>query len=441
MPTSASFTPAGTPPCPAPMTRAALLALRTAGTLRTECHYVITDGPTIGTAGNTSPTLIELHAMSGNRLSLDCKVQTTFDNTSWDGRYDIDAGSGEIQTLTDNWNNEVHDSVTVAGQFPWHLGGTKLNDNYIGDSTLAGWNTFLAAGGTITDNSVINSTVDLASAGDATATLVANSIVASTVTSRAARTHIEGNTLGSATASMLGNPAGGFGFRTNTMQSGAFTADATSTATVSFANNVMGGEGGGFRFKLTGAAGTSVAINGCRMFNVNGSGAGGQELMISGSGSVGMDGNVFNAPDITINSSGGTQLNGTTINFGTFTRATNSGQFTMNDCNLPTCTFTHSGTGAGTTTVQGGYMNESTVSTAQGSSGNLALTQVDTNGSTLTVSASGSGAPTVQRGRVLGSVLDTAGFSIDVFDIVGGTKTLTANQSDRVRNALGSNLV
>ena len=123
------------------MTRVEALALRAAGLLQENCVVVITDGPVIGTAGNTSATEIELQPTSPTSFGLSALVHTTFDNSAWDGQYDIDLGAaGTILALTDNRNNRVVDTdangSTVHTQWPWHL--TQPRDNYVQDCTLTG---------------------------------------------------------------------------------------------------------------------------------------------------------------------------------------------------------------------------------------------------------------------------------------------------------------
>lgn len=151
------------------MTRAAILALRTAGTLRPDCHYVVSDGPTIGTVGNTSATQIEIHAVSPTELATEARVHTTFAASAWHGRYDIDLGAaGSITSLTDDWGNTVEDvdadAPTVHGQFPWHAGSATIRDNRINDATLPNWGALTGAE-TIADNKIIGGTVDLGGTG------------------------------------------------------------------------------------------------------------------------------------------------------------------------------------------------------------------------------------------------------------------------------------
>ena len=165
MSTSGSYTPPTTPECPyAPrMTRAAALALRTAGGLLENCVVVITDAPVIGTAGNTSPTEVELNPVSPTELGTTARVHTTFAASAWPGVYDIDLGAaGTITELRDDWGNTAKDidsgGATVHTQFPWHLGSATMRDNYVEDSTLLGWDTQVGA---LINNRVVGSTVDL----------------------------------------------------------------------------------------------------------------------------------------------------------------------------------------------------------------------------------------------------------------------------------------
>lgn len=108
--------------CPAPMTRAALRALRTSGGLSKDCHYVLTDYNR-GTVGTAS---ILLHAVDENTLSMTAKVKTTFDTLAWDGRYDID--TNRLENLSDNLGNEVTGNTSVDS-FPW--GVRDLTDNRV----------------------------------------------------------------------------------------------------------------------------------------------------------------------------------------------------------------------------------------------------------------------------------------------------------------------
>lgn len=104
--------------CAAPMTRAALLALRAASSLSKDCHYIVTDW----SQGSIGVASILLHATDSKHLSEHAQVHTNFDaNTAWVGRYDID--DNLMYELKDNRGNEmIGDRVFGAGPvttFDW----------------------------------------------------------------------------------------------------------------------------------------------------------------------------------------------------------------------------------------------------------------------------------------------------------------------------------
>lgn len=245
MSTSGGFTPPSQASCPPPMTRAALLALRTAGTLDPQCHYIVIDGPVIGTAGNTSPTEIELHATSPTELAQEAKVHTTFDNSAWDGRYDIDLGTaGSITELTDTWGNTARDpdadSPTVHTQFPWHRGASAFRDNYAEDAVLTGWD---AGTATASRNRVVSSTVDLTGNWSFSDNWVQGGTV--TLTQSTGTRIFNGNTVrGGAVFRALTGATGGAVVTNNQFLDGYVTEiAATSTAGVTVGGSVFTGHG------------------------------------------------------------------------------------------------------------------------------------------------------------------------------------------------------
>lgn len=147
------------PPCAyAPrMTRAAALALRTAGALDVRCAVVITDGPAIGPSATV--TEIELNPVSATAFGQTARVFTSYDNDAWPGVYDIDLGTGTLTELRDRLGNVAKDvdagGATVAA-FPW--GNASWRDNYVEDTTLTAANTQV---GTITNCRIVGATVDL----------------------------------------------------------------------------------------------------------------------------------------------------------------------------------------------------------------------------------------------------------------------------------------
>lgn len=134
------------PPCPYPtrMTRAAALALRTAGTLDVQCAIVITDGPPIGPSATV--TEVELNPVSATAFGQTARVFTTYDNDAWPGVYDIDLGTGTLTELRDRLGNVAKDvdsgGATVAA-FPW--GNASWRDNYAEDVTLTAADTQVGA--------------------------------------------------------------------------------------------------------------------------------------------------------------------------------------------------------------------------------------------------------------------------------------------------------
>jgi hypothetical protein len=184
------------------MTVAALKALRDAGSLDPQCHYVVTDfvqGTTLA-----GPNLVELHAVSASVLALEAKVWTPYDNEAWAGLFDIDRGTvGQLIELRDNLNNVVRDTTgtsAILGTFPW--GTATWSENEFDSVTL----TNPATARTVTGSRVANSTVDMTgwTTGSITTSKIEN---ISTVTTGNVMTlnnaHVYGTTLtGAATGSI-----------------------------------------------------------------------------------------------------------------------------------------------------------------------------------------------------------------------------------------------
>jgi hypothetical protein len=114
--------------CPGPMTRADLLALRTAGTLDVNCAYIITDH----TQGNITADRILLRAVDNVTLSMNATVYVTGlqfnvpDNSGWKAIYDIDTNL--LTEVWDNRGNHVKGATAVTA-FPW--GNTAFANNEI----------------------------------------------------------------------------------------------------------------------------------------------------------------------------------------------------------------------------------------------------------------------------------------------------------------------
>lgn len=133
------------------VTRSAAIALRDTASVPTCCPIVITDGPTIGVAGNQSTTEIVLQGASAGQFSLGALVVSGFANSAWVGTYDIDAGV--LFSLEDDRGNTVRDDQNgdlVQTQFPWgfnHVTGNRVSNTLDGgDVSLPGWGLAANAG-------------------------------------------------------------------------------------------------------------------------------------------------------------------------------------------------------------------------------------------------------------------------------------------------------
>lgn len=201
MSTSGGFTPPAAPACPYPtrMTRAAALALRTAGVLDVQCAIVITDGPAVGPAA--TPTEIELNPVSPTAFGQAARVFTPYDADAWSGLYDIDLGSGTLTELRDNRGNVAKDidsgGNTVTVQFPW--GNTAWRDTYAEDAVLTAAD---AQVGAITNCRFVGSTVDFTgkTAGAWTDTEVTGATVTTGANMVATRATVRGATVTNAGA-------------------------------------------------------------------------------------------------------------------------------------------------------------------------------------------------------------------------------------------------
>ena len=149
----------GTPP--APMTRAALMTLRTASGLVQGTTYVITDF----TGGQfAAGTKIALWALSANVLSMDAQLGSLFDNLSWRALYDIDANT--LTEVQDNLGNVVRDKAGTA-TIAFDCGNTNITnflvDNATWTQTIGSSKTFtnvqVLSGGTLTTTSATGSSV------------------------------------------------------------------------------------------------------------------------------------------------------------------------------------------------------------------------------------------------------------------------------------------
>jgi hypothetical protein len=286
------------------MTHAEAVALRDANGLDPRCQIVITDGPVIGTPGNTSPTQIELNPAGPGDIGRTARIHTNFDNVAFAGLYNIDgsAAGGDINHLVDHWNNEVSDedagAPTVHTQFPYHLSGPNLRDNKVNDCTLTGWDT-IPAGVVIWDNDLLESGVNLTGMG--AGQFLRNQVVGSQVVISSPNVLFTSNDIRNSPVTYAGTAALSQSFQGNEVLSGSFEVTAATTGRVTAARNVIGGTGTlGFRTLVDGATGAST-ISGNRMFNQSTDPV--AELLIGGNGAS-VTGNELAAPVIKLDGSG-----------------------------------------------------------------------------------------------------------------------------------------
>jgi hypothetical protein len=127
--------------CPEEMTRAQLRALRTAGNLKTNCHYIINNPNPQGTLQLEK---VLLHAVDENTLS-GCYLKTAHDNTAWNGSYDIDLD--DVQYVHDHLrNNKVTGNAAII-IFPF--GVTSVSGNEVHSGARLNY-----VGGTVTNNTI-----------------------------------------------------------------------------------------------------------------------------------------------------------------------------------------------------------------------------------------------------------------------------------------------
>lgn len=411
MSTSGSFTPPAVPECSyaARMTRAAALALRTAGTLNENCHVVITDGPSIGTAGNQSVTEIELHPTSPTAFSLEAKVKTTFDDTAWEALFDIDLGAaGSIIQLADNQGNVVKDiaanSPTVHGQFPWHLIGIYTNMK-ITSSTLTGWAT--AVGG-MNDTEIRSSTVNLTgkTGGAINSSLIVDS------------TFISGSTSVTATALKMESSANftnaGFGAvnlsGTALTDSARIQIDAGNVRSVTLTNDEIDG---GYVLHVGTFTTGAITVTASRLHGPHNTA---DEMFIRGSGSYfiqGLDhvGNVSASVDLDFDGSGSLTWFGTKITGTRFVLPSTNirGSFITN-CDFTGGTITHNQAGGASTGIS--FTNASFYNPA--------------------FNIQGAGLFQVSQTRFAGTTINTVSTSTPSLSATGGqfgTATITVNRT------------
>ncbi|MFF4385616.1 hypothetical protein ACFY0G_02300 [Streptomyces sp. NPDC001552] len=389
------------------MTRAAAIALAAGGGLLENCVVVITDGPTIGTAGNTSVTEIELNPVSTTAFGQTARVFTTFAPEAWPGVYDL--ANNAITELRDDFGNTAKDvdatAPTVHTQFPWHLGAAALRDNYVEDATLTGWDTQV---GPVSNNRVVGGTVNLT--GKTAGSILDSTFTGATITLGA----------GGASATLI---------RTNVQ--GA-TVNQTGTGTLSMTDSdirdgfIVAHSGSG-QLTLTD---TRAYNHGSATADVIASGSG-QTLMndselISGTGAVAL---VNNASAATM------ALARIKADGGAFVKdaAVTGASMSVTDSEFQGCTVSQtagvtSGTGL---TISGSTVRSGTVT--QNGVGPITLTNMDVRGSALSNSAAATRGTSFQSSRLSSATVTqnrTGGTGNDVAtseSTIEGVSLLTLN--------------
>lgn len=342
------------PPCYGPMTYVQALALRAASGLRVGCPVIITDGPVIGVAGNTSVCRVELQPVSATEWGVEAKIDTTFASSggeAWFGLYNVDRGTkGAIYELRDLWGNVVKDAdtdaPTVHTQFPWHLGSATVRDNTIQDCTLTGFTVPLTAGVTFSNNNIANSTVVLTGVTNAAATFINNVIQDSSVTVASPNMSVRNNNLRLCTITHSGT--GTFTLASDRLTSFTYAANAGTTAACSV---LECNAASAFRVNVVTKTTNPFVLNRCYL---NGVGAGSFEIVVGGTGDIALQGSTLTATALTLNGTGLTRVVESDLIQTTITTDTGStAPFTVDSSHVGEATITTGAAndGAGNTFV------------------------------------------------------------------------------------------
>ncbi|WP_030236774.1 hypothetical protein [Streptomyces sp. NRRL S-350] len=438
MSTSGSFTPPTQAACPGPMTAAALRALRDAGGLDPQCHYVLTDftqGATLA-----GPNLVELHAVNASTLALEAKVFTPYDNNGWAGLYDIDRGAvGQLIELRDNLNNVVRDSTgtsPILGTFPW---GTALwSENEFDSVTL----TAPATARVVTGNRVANSTLDMTgwASGNMTASKIENSSVVTTGNVMSiTNSHLHGTTVtGAATGSILIQAS-------SRLFSSSVINDPGSLKTVSIGTSDLRG------VTLRGQAGTVAASFSVSTSRLRGAAAGGSIT------SLGDTTVAITRSDIafgilwTVDGVNGSSVNVTdaTIDNIIVTRGPAAGRMDITAGYYTGTTIDHQG--SGTIQLSGSWTKSGTLRLAAGSSGSLSLQNGTLENGTMVVTSVRSlsmgvgsyvgGLATVTESGTTAAAIASIGDRLDQSRIEGGAQVTFSTTTGTNANQISRSVV
>ena len=392
--------------CPAPMTRVALVALRNAGTLRTECPYTITDFVQGRFAAGTT---ITMKAVAVNELSMDATINSLFDNSGWQCIYDIDTNN--LLQVTDNRQNVVSsDVVGRVASFDWGNVAYTQN-NWEGAFTLTYGLTFVVTSSFLSRSATLNLS------GRTGGIIVETSFDgAATVNLTNSNLSLQYSTVGDGgNLNATGYVAGGTGIvRSDIARQGSVTLGAGSGAvnitasTIANASTINHTGTGSFSFtndRLT--DGASITHSTAGAFGANGTEIFGNASYVNvtaGDGPVTLQG-VRVGPYGRISRNNAAAINGASISY---TTVDTVGLISLN--------------GASTVSLLGNTLsNNSSITVEAGSTGSATINYNNLNSQASITKQAASAAGTMS---VTGSMLGTGGFIQQ-----GGTGPLTVASS------------
>lgn len=306
MATNAGFNPPVDPCDETIHTATEIVALRDAGDLRINCHYRV-QGPVIGEAGNTSPTVIELHAVLPDSLSKEAKVWQNFNpEGAFLASYDPDANTangGTLNELLDHWGNQLRDENPgsdpnqLVHNFPYHVSGPNLKQNDITDCTLTGWGSAVSAGVLIWDNNITDAGIHLGGMTDGT--FLRNTIRGPQITVDSPNVEFSSNAIESVSVTLAGTAPGVQIFQGNVLRDGTSQVEVLNTAAAVV--NITGNQvGGGFRIRVADKPTGTVNVRGNLCEGTNSGAA--PDVLLSGSGTTTFNGNtVRGSAMVTVN--------------------------------------------------------------------------------------------------------------------------------------------
>jgi hypothetical protein len=420
------------------MTVTELRALRDAGSLDPQCHYVVTSfvqGTTLA-----GPNLVELHAVSPSALALEAKVWTPYDDEAWAGLYDIDRGTeGQLIELRDNLNNVVRDTTgtsAILGTFPW--GTPTWSENEFDSVTL----TAPATARVVTGNRIANSTVDMtgwATGSITTSKIESSSIVTTGATMTIAASHVQGTTLtGAATGSI-----------TVQQHSRLFLSALINDPGSLKAFNINDSDLRGVTLRGQGGSVTAtVMVFASRLRRA----AAGGSITSLGDCGVSIQGSDIDFQFTwTVDGPAGASLNvlGATVDGIIITRSAVAGRMDINGGYYTRTVFDHQGSGQ--INAQGAWTKSGTLRLEAGSSGNLSIQSGTLENGTMVVTAARSlsmgvgsyvgGAATVTESGTTATAVASIGDRLDQSRIEGGAQVTFSTTTGANANQISRSTV